>query len=150
MTFQISPKCLYMAGKLCTIFFLVCLFVQPSHSQTVSKKRTTTITRKDYVKYGVASYYARKFEGRRTASGEKYTGAKYTAACNVLPLRTWIKVTNLRNKKTVVVRVNDRLHYKNPRLVDLSYAAAKQLAFTGHGVVRVKVEVLKNYKPPKK
>jgi rare lipoprotein A len=65
-----------------------------------------------------------------------------TAAHNTLPLGTWIKVTNLSNKKSVVVKVNDRLHPKNPRLVDLSRAAAKQLGYISKGITKVKVDVL--------
>ena len=62
--------------------------------------------------YGTASYYANKFEGRLTANGEIFSQQKMTAACNVLPLGTWIKVTNLYNGRSVIVKVNDRLHYK--------------------------------------
>jgi rare lipoprotein A len=94
------------------------------------------------VLYGIGSYYADKFEGRQTANGQYYSHSKLTAACNKLPLNTWIRVTNLRNKKTVVVFINDRLHPKNPRLVDLSKSAAKELGYIGHGLANVKVEVL--------
>lgn len=94
------------------------------------------------VQYGTASYYADKFEGRKTANGEIFRQEKMTAAHNTLPLGTWIRVTNLRNKKEVVVRINDRLHPKNPRIVDLSKKAAKKLGYTGHGLTKVRVEVL--------
>ena len=93
-------------------------------------------------KYGTASFYAKKFDGRQTANGETYNGAKYTAACNILPLGTWIKVTNLHNKKTVVVKINDRMHLKNKRLVDLSGIAATDLAFHGYGLTHVKIEIV--------
>ena len=96
------------------------------------------------IKYGTASFYAKKFNGRKTASGNIYDSNKYTAACNSLPLNTWIKVTNLSNDKTVVVKVNDRLHAKSKRLVDLSGSAARQLGYTGRGLARVKVEPLRN------
>jgi rare lipoprotein A len=92
--------------------------------------------------YGVASYYADKFNGRETASGEVYSHAKSTAACNVLPLGTWIRVTNLRNGKSIILRINDRLHAKNNRLVDLTKSAAQKLGYAGRGLARVKVEVL--------
>ena len=92
--------------------------------------------------YGQASFYATKFEGRKTANGEIFRHAKLTAACNSLPLGTWIKVTNLRNGKSVVVRTNDRLHPKTKRLVDLTRAAAQKLDFIKSGLTRVKVEVL--------
>jgi rare lipoprotein A len=95
------------------------------------------------VKYGIASYYADKFKGRQTANGEIYLPEKYTAACNVLPLNTWIKVTNIKNNKSVVVKINDRMHPKNKRLVDLSKAAAKKLNLLSYGIIKVKLEVLK-------
>ena len=93
---------------------------------------------------GVASYYHSKFQGRITASGELYDQDKMTAAHNRLPLGTMIKVTNLRNKRSVIVKVNDRLHHRNPRLVDLSRAAAVKLGYIGRGITRVRVEVLKD------
>jgi len=93
---------------------------------------------------GVASYYHSKFQGRITASGELYDQDKMTAAHNRLPLGTRIKVTNLRNKRSVIVKVNDRLHHRNKRLVDLSRAAAAKLGYIGRGITRVRVEVLKD------
>jgi rare lipoprotein A len=93
---------------------------------------------------GVASYYHSKFQGRVTASGELYDQEKLTAAHNRLPLGTRIKVTNLRNKRSIIVKVNDRLHHRNKRLVDLSRAAASKLGYIGRGITRVRVEVLKD------
>lgn len=92
--------------------------------------------------YGLASYYADKFDGKPTATGEPYDHTKFTAACNVLPLGTWIRVTNVINSRSVVVRTNDRLHIKMKRLVDLSRVAAEQLGYTKRGLAQVKVEVL--------
>jgi len=92
--------------------------------------------------YGTASYYADKFNGRKTANGETYDGNKMTAACNSLPLGTWIRVTNLSNNRSVVVKTNDRLHIKMKRVVDLSRAAAEKLGYVGKGLTRVRVEVL--------
>jgi rare lipoprotein A len=97
--------------------------------------------------YGTASFYASKFQGRKTANGEIFNHQKMTAACNVLPLGTWIRVTNLRNGKSVIVRVNDRLHPKMKRVVDLTRAAATKLNFIKSGLTRVKVEVLGKKKP---
>ena len=68
--------------------------------------------------------------------------AKLTAACNVLPLGTWVKVTNLKNNRSVIVQINDHLHRKNKRLIDLSKSAAQRLRFISRGITRVKVEVL--------
>jgi rare lipoprotein A len=92
--------------------------------------------------FGIASYYADKFNGRKTANGAFYSHAKFTAACNVLALGTWIRVTNLRNNKTIIVQVNDRLHPKNKRIVDLSRIAAEKLGYIARGLTQVKVEVL--------
>jgi rare lipoprotein A len=99
--------------------------------------------------YGQASYYASKFEGRKTANGEIFKQNQMTAACNVLPLGTWVRVTNLRNGKSIVVRTNDRLHVKTRRIVDLTRTGAQQLGYIKSGLTRVKVEVL-NQKPYKK
>ena len=101
---------------------------------------TSTVDKKAY--YGIASYYADKFNGRKTATGDIYSHTKLTAACNVLALGTWIRVTNLRNNKTVIVQVNDRLHPKNKRIIDLSKLAAEKLGYTQKGLTQVKVEVL--------
>ena len=92
---------------------------------------------------GYASFYSNKFIGKKTASGEIFSQIKLTCAHNTLPMGTLIKVTNLNNDKSVTVRVNDRMHKRNPRIVDLSMAAAKMLDFNGSGVIKVRVEVLK-------
>ena len=110
------------------------------------KNRLATGAKKIIIKYGIASYYANKFHGRKTATGAIYRKEKMTAACNILPLGTWVKVTNLKNNKTVIVEINDRLHPKNKRLLDLSYHAAQLLGFTGRGITRIKMEVLNNFK----
>jgi rare lipoprotein A len=96
--------------------------------------------------YGIASYYADKFIGRPTASGEIYSHKKLTAACNVLPLGTWLKVTNLRNNKFVIVKTNDRLHVSMKRVVDLSRSAAEALGYTKRGLTQVKIEVIEKSK----
>lgn len=127
--------------------FIFCLLVFPlvDISQIV---KTTTIVKSEKKKtvtrilYGQASYYASKFEGRKTATGESFGHGNLTAACNVLPLGTWIKVTNLRNGKSVVVRTNDRLHPKTKRIVDLSRTGAQKLGYIKSGLTRVKIEVL--------
>jgi rare lipoprotein A len=98
-------------------------------------------TKRKAVQYGMASYYANKFQGRPTASGEPYDKEKMTCAHNALPMGTWLKVTSLRNKRFVIVKVTDRLNHRNKRLVDLSRAAASKLGFLKRGVARVKVEL---------
>jgi rare lipoprotein A len=100
--------------------------------------------------YGIASYYADKFNGRETANGEVYDGKKMTAACNVLPMGTWIRVTNLSNHRWVVVKTNDRLHARMTRVVDLSRSAAEKLGYIGKGLTKVKVEVLEKVEIPRK
>jgi rare lipoprotein A len=97
--------------------------------------------------YGTASFYANKFNGRKTATGEIFSQQKMTAACNVLPLGTWIKVTNIRNGRSVVVKINDRLHPKMKRVVDLTRAAAQKLNYISSGLTKVKVDVLGKKKP---
>jgi len=92
--------------------------------------------------YGLASFYANKFSGRRTANGEIFNQKKLTCACNVLPLGTWVKVTNLRNGRSVTVKINDRIHPRMNRVVDLSKAAAEKLNFVSRGITKVKVEVI--------
>lgn len=89
---------------------------------------------------GVASYYANRFHGRPTASGELYDSAKLTAAHRTLPFGTKVKVTNLRNDKSVEVTINDRgPHHKN-RIIDLSRTAAQKLGFINKGTARVRIE----------
>jgi rare lipoprotein A len=99
--------------------------------------------------YGTASYYSNSFNGKKTANGEIYSQKKMTAACNALPLGTWIRVTNLRNGKSVVVKTNDRLHTRMKRVVDLSREAADKLDFVKSGLTRVRVEVIGKKKPEK-
>jgi len=123
-----------------SIFFLGKATAQENEKIQVVSKKTPQVL------YGTASFYANKFEGRETANGEIFSQKKLTAACNVLPLGTWIKVTNLHNKRSVIVKVNDRLHYRMKRVVDLSKAAAKQLNYSS-GLIHVKVEVLGKKKP---
>ena len=99
--------------------------------------------------YGTASFYSNSFNGKKTANGEVYSHKKMTAACNVLPLGTWIKVTNLRNGKSIIVKTNDRLHTKMKRVVDLSREAADKLDYVKSALTRVRVEVIGKKKPEK-
>lgn len=110
---------------------------------------TKTVAAKPKILYGTASFYSNSFNGRKTASGEIFSQQKMTAACNVLPLGTWIRVTNLRNGRSVLVKVNDRLHNKMTRVVDLSRTAAEKLSYIRSGLTRVRVEVLGKKKPEK-
>jgi len=107
-----------------------------------NSKKSTKQEIQAKVLYGQASYYSDKFNGRKTASGEIFNQKNLTAACNQLPLGTIIKVTNIKNGDTVIVKVNDRLHPKMKRVVDLSKTAAKKIGLTTAGVTQVKVEVM--------
>lgn len=91
---------------------------------------------------GIASFYAHKFDGRKTFSGEVFDNDGMTAAHNSLPMGTYIRVTNLRNNKWVIVKVTDRLHAANSRIVDLTQHAARKLDFFNRGLTRVKVDVV--------
>ncbi len=92
-----------------------------------------------YLEVGVASYYARKFHGRPTASGERYDENAMTAAHPHLPFGTLLKVKSLENHRTVVVRVNDRGPFIEGRIVDVSRAAARRLGMLQDGLMRVEV-----------
>lgn len=93
---------------------------------------------------GRASFYADRFQGRPTASGEPYDSASLTAAHRSLPFGTKVKVTNLHNNKSVVVTINDRGPHHPNRIIDLSKAAAQKLNFIDRGITKVRVEKAKN------
>jgi rare lipoprotein A len=92
---------------------------------------------------GMASYYGREFNHRKTASGERFDMNKFTAAHRELPFGTMVKVTNLTNGKSVVVRINDRGPFARGRIIDLSFAAGKALGMMGGGTARVRIEIVK-------
>lgn len=91
---------------------------------------------------GKASWYGKHFHGRKTASGERYDMFQFTAAHKQLPLGTYVKVTNLRNGRWVVVKVNDRGPVPQSRIIDLSYGAAQMLDMRAHGIERVELYVV--------
>jgi len=137
--------------KMLLVSAFLCLGAAAQQKDT-THIRTTDSTHKKSKKppktlFGTASYYADKFNGRKTASGELYSHTKATAACNQLPLGTWIRVTNLNNKRSVVVKINDRMHPRMKRVVDLSRSSAEKLGYTKRGLTQVKVEVLGLHKP---
>jgi len=96
------------------------------------------------IQEGQASYYAHKFHGRTTANGEIYDENKMTAAHKTLPFGTMVRVRNLANGKTVVVRINDRGPFVEGRIIDLSYRAAGELDYITQGIVQVQVETLRS------
>jgi rare lipoprotein A len=128
------------------------------HAQEVEKpagnKADTALTKKSSPKKsyitGVASYYSKSLEGSPTSSGERFTHSKYTCASNHVKLGTWIRVTNTANGKSVIVKVNDRMHprmAKKGRVVDLTITAFSAIGNTNSGLLKVKVEVLGKNKP---
>lgn len=96
-----------------------------------------------YVKTGMASFYGEEFHGKKTASGEIYNMWDLTCAHKTLPFGTKLKVTNLKNKKSVVVRVNDRGPFVRGRIIDLSVAAAKKIDMIRDGVAKVKIKIVR-------
>jgi rare lipoprotein A len=113
----------------------------PNHPvpQVRSKKASQHESRPYQV--GKASWYGKKFHGRATASGEDFDMFELTAAPRQLPLGTHVRVTNLRNGKSVIVRVNDRGPYIRGRIMDLSYGAARMLEFRA-GVEKVRLDIV--------
>lgn len=91
---------------------------------------------------GIASWYGRKFHGHLTSNGEKYDMYQFSAAHKTLPLPSFVKVTNLSNQRSLIVRVNDRGPFHSGRVIDLSYAAAVRLGFVNQGTARVRVEAM--------
>ncbi|MGM0593397.1 MAG: septal ring lytic transglycosylase RlpA family protein [Pseudomonadota bacterium] len=100
-----------------------------------------------YVERGIASWYGKKFHGRKTSNGETYDMYAMTAAHKTLPIPAYVQVTNLDNGRQVVVRVNDRGPFHEGRIIDLSYTAAKKLDIIGHGTGRVEVRALEPGQP---
>jgi rare lipoprotein A len=123
--------------------------VQPKSNTSIKNTKSTTSTTNksdvmsnNAVFKGMSSYYADKFDGKVTASGEIFNQALYTAAHKTLPFGTMLKVTRISNGKSVVVRVNDRGPFVEGRIIDLSLAAAKEIGLVIDGVAEVTIEVL--------
>ena len=113
------------------LFMLLCAF--SSHAQAVAVGDTEE---------GIAAYYSNVFHGRTTASGDRYDKNALTAAHNTYPFGTRLRVTNLENDKSVIVRINDRGPTTKGRIIDVSRRAAEELGFIRAGVTRVKLEVI--------
>jgi rare lipoprotein A len=109
--------------------------------QSSSTSRPRPSHRKPY-QTGTASWYGRSFHGKATASGEPFDMYQFTAAHRHLPLGTLVRVTNLKNGETVVVRVNDRGPMPESRIIDLSYGAARMIGLSGAGVEPVRLDIL--------
>jgi rare lipoprotein A len=118
-------------------FLLAACAEQASQPQPAAAPPPTS----SFSQTGVASYYGAKFEDRKTADGEKFKADGMTAAHRTLRIGTMVRVTNLRNHRSVVVRINDRGPHSRKRIIDLSPAAAKELGIRDQGVMRVRLDV---------
>ncbi len=115
----------------------------PSKPYTVFEQTYVPITDgRPYVQRGIGSWYGKKFHGQKTASGETYDMFKMTAAHPTLPIPSYVRVTNLRNGRQVIVRVNDRGPFHSSRIIDLSYTAALKLDYLRGGSAELEVERL--------
>jgi rare lipoprotein A len=140
----------HIAHTLATVLMVVSLGAaqRPTSSESVntrSKAVTVTPVRTGRTKpyqIGTASWYGSYFQGRATASGEPYDMYDLTAAHPTLPLGSWVRVTNLRNGRAVVVRINDRGPIVPGRIIDLSYNTARVLRFESKGLQRVRLDVV--------
>jgi len=94
------------------------------------------------IQFGIASWYGDEFHGRLTRSGQKYNMHEFTAAHRTLPFGTIVRVTNIKNGRTVIVKINDRGPWKPDRAIDLSYAAAVKLGMIADGTTRVRLDVI--------
>lgn len=115
----------------------------PPYYEVSGRRYYVRASSEDYVERGIASWYGAKFHGRRTSSGEPYDMYAMTAAHTTLPLPTYVRVTHLRNGRSVVVKVNDRGPFHDNRLIDLSYVAALKLGIVSEGTGLVEVRALK-------
>lgn len=111
----------------------------------LGKRYYTLPTSRNYEQIGTASWYGTKFHSRKTSSGERYDMLGMTAAHKTLPLPTYVEVTNLKNQRSIIVKVNDRGPFESNRIIDLSYVAAKKLGMLGHGTATVRVRAINPY-----
>jgi rare lipoprotein A len=123
-------------GSLCVLVFFTLV-------ECSSVPETRDSNWMGYTESGKASYYAMKFQSKKTASGELYDRAKKTAAHKKLPFGTKVRVTNLKNSKSVIVKINDRGPFVRGRIVDLSSSAFSRIANLDAGVIEVKIEVIR-------
>jgi rare lipoprotein A len=114
----------------------------PSSYKVFGKRYYVMPSSKGYKERGIASWYGSKFHGKRTSSGEPYDMYAMTAAHKTLPLPTYVKVTNLKNDRQVILKVNDRGPFHDNRIIDLSHTAAKKLGIIGTGTGLVEVEAI--------
>ena len=108
----------------------------------VKQSQTKTLHPKSAYQVGTASWYGSAFHGKTTASGEPYNMYDLTAAHPTLPIGSWVRVTNLRNRRVVTVRINDRGPIIPDRIIDLSYTAAEALDFETRGLQTVRLDLV--------
>ena len=146
----------HIAHILATVLMVVSLGAaqRPTNSESVNTRSKAAkvapgkIARTKPYQIGTASWYGSYFQGRATASGEPYDMYDLTAAHPTLPLGSWVWVTNLRNGRAVVVRINDRGPIVPGRIIDLSYNTARVLHFQSQGLQRVRLDVVKSRTKP--
>jgi rare lipoprotein A len=127
----------------CAVAGLIALSAKSeARSPAVIGLSPLTVMPKEEYQTGVASWYGQEFQGNTTASGEIFDLNGFTAAHLTLPFGTTIRVTNLKNNKNILLRVNDRGPHIGRRLIDVSWAAAKRLGFVHSGTTPVRVEVV--------
>ena len=129
-----------------TRFFMFLLLVSFNGFAQDSSLVKVTVFNTHSTSKGIASFYANKFNGRKTSSGEIFYNDKLTAAHKSLKLGTYVKVRNLKNDSVVVVKINDRLPQRSKRSIDLSFKAAQQLNFIKNGLTKVEITVLDSLK----
>jgi len=136
-----SRRCALVASAAILAFLGITGSTAGNAEQSVAKSHSP---QHRWLQIGRASWYGRFFQGHATSNGENYDMNGFTCAHRNLPMGSLVRVTNLTNQKTVVVRVNDRGPISRSRVVDLSYAAARFLGFGSNGVARVRLELLKD------
>ena len=114
---------------------------------SIARENETGTPPKTQITIGVASWYHDKFHGRKTASGDIFSQQKMTCASNKYPLGTWLRITNMKNGRSVLVQVNDRMSPRVKRTVDLSKIAAQKIGIEKSGIGKVTIENLGSSKP---
>ncbi|MDD5461269.1 MAG: septal ring lytic transglycosylase RlpA family protein [Methylococcales bacterium] len=129
---------------LAVFFVVICsYFSNPISSAEASRHHKSHVSKTHHFKshsrshHQTASWYGPRFHGKRTANGERFNMYAMTAAHKTLPLSSYVEVTNLKNHRSIIVRINDRGPYHGKRAIDLSYAAAKELGIKGIGPVQI-------------
>ena len=113
------------------------------NSEGMTRKQIEAIKDHPQVQIGIASYYGRKFHKKRTANGEIFNMYKVSAAHKTYPLGTKVKVTNMKNGKSIKLTINDRGPYVKGRIIDLSYKAARKIDFVNQGTTKVRIDVIR-------